>query len=160
MKNILLTFLALIVVSTSCKDKFDEYGVNPNSPETVTAALLLTGAEVSTFAAYSGQLSRLTTMLVQQTAGTSEGSQTQAFANYTITEADVVNEWSNLYNGSLNNCVTLINTYGKDNPHYSGMAKILMALNSGVATDLWGDVPDTEYIKAISGNFNTKYYKN
>ena len=157
MKKIFVTFFALIVAATSCKDKFDEYGVNPNSPETVTPALLLTGAEVSTFAAYSGQLSRLTTILVQQTAGTSEGSQTQAFANYTITEADVVNEWSNLYNGSLNNCITLVNTYGEANPHYAGMAKILMALNLGVATDLWGDVPYTEPIQALSGNFNPKY---
>ena len=157
MKKILFTFLALAVVATSCNDKFEDYGINPNSPETVTAALLLTGAEVSTFAAYSGQLSRLTSMLVQQTAGTSEGSQTQAFANYTITEADVVNEWSNIYNGSLNNCVTLINTYGKENPRYAGMAKVLMALNLGLATDLWGDVPNTEAIQALSGNFNPKY---
>jgi len=157
MKKTFLTFLTMLVLASSCKDKFDDYGINPNSPETVTAALLLTGAEVSTFAAYSGQLSRLTSMLVQQTAGTSEGSQTQAFANYTITETDVVNEWSNLYNGSLNNCVTLVNTYGKENPRYAGMAKILMALNLGVATDLWGDVPYTEAIQALSGNFNPKY---
>ncbi|MCF0059741.1 SusD/RagB family nutrient-binding outer membrane lipoprotein [Dyadobacter sp. CY356] len=159
MKKILITFLALTVAATSCKDKFDEYGVNPNDPETVTAASLLTGAEVSTFAAYGGQLGRVSSMLVQQTAGTSEGSQTQAFANYTITEADVTNEWANLYNGSLNNTLTLINDYGAENPYYAGMAKILTALNIGVATDLWGDVPYTEAIKALSGNFNPKYDK-
>ncbi|GLU54773.1 SusD/RagB family nutrient-binding outer membrane lipoprotein [Dyadobacter frigoris] len=159
MKKILFTFLALTVAATSCKDKFDEYGVNPNDPETVTAASLLTGAEVSTFAAYGGQLGRVTSMLVQQTAGTSEGSQTQAFANYTITEADVVNEWANLYNGSLNNTLTLINDYGAENPYYAGMAKVITALNLGVATDLWGDVPYTEAIKALSGNFNPKYDK-
>lgn len=159
MKKILFTFLALTVAATSCQNKFDEYGVNPNDPETVTAASLLTGAEVSTFAAYGGQLGRVTSMLVQQTAGTSEGSQTLAFANYTITEADVVNEWANLYNGSLNNTITLINDYGAENPYYAGMAKVITALNLGVATDLWGDVPYTEAIKALSGNFNPKYDK-
>ncbi|WP_159467179.1 SusD/RagB family nutrient-binding outer membrane lipoprotein [Dyadobacter sp. 3J3] len=159
MKKILFTFLALTVVATSCKDKFDEYGVNPNDPETVTAASLLTGAEVSTFAAYGGQLGRVTSMLVQQTAGTSEGSQTQAFANYTITEADVVNEWANLYNGSLNNTLTLIKDYGAENPYYAGMAKVITAMNIGIATDLWGDIPYTEAIKALSGNFNPKYDK-
>jgi hypothetical protein len=159
MKKILFTLLALIVITTSCQDKFDEYGVNPNDPEKVTAPSLLTGAEVSTFAAYSGQLGRVTSMLVQQTAGTSEGSQTQAFANYTITEADVTNEWSNLYNGSLNNCFTLIKDYEAENPYYAGMAKVLIALNLGVATDLWGDVPYTEAIQALSGNFNPKYDK-
>jgi len=159
MKKTLFTFLALLVVATSCQDKFDDYGINPNDPETVTAASLLTGAEVSTFAAYGGQLGRVTSMLVQQTAGTSEGSQTQAFANYIITEADVTNEWSNLYNGSLNNSVTLIKDFGTANPYYAGMSKILMALNIGVATDLWGDVPYTEAIQALSGNFNPKYDK-
>lgn len=157
MKKILTLLTILAVTISACQNKLDEYGINPNDPETVTAASLLTGAEVSTFAAYGGQLGRVTSMLVQQTAGTSEGSQTQAFANYTITEADVTNEWGNLYNGSINNGMTLLKDYGTENPYYAGMAKILIALNIGVATDLWGDVPYSEAIQALSGNFNPKY---
>ncbi|UFH56753.1 SusD/RagB family nutrient-binding outer membrane lipoprotein [Spirosoma sp. KNUC1025] len=157
MKNILLAGLALSLITSSCTKQFDEYGVNPNSPETASAALLLSGAEVSTFATFGGQIARISSVLAQQAAGNQE--QLQNFGRYVITEGDITNEWSTIYNGTLINARTLLDKYGTGNPYYTGMTKVLMAMNLGVATDFWGDVPFTEAAEALQGNFQPKYDK-
>ena len=155
MKKIICAVLVLMV--SACSKQFDEYGINPNAPETASAPLLLSGAEVSTFATYSGQLARISSILVQQTAGNQ--SQLQTIGQYVIGEGTITNEWSTIYTGALVNCRTLIDRYGEGNPHYVGMAKVLMALNFGAATDMWGDVPFTEALKAQQGNFQPRYDK-
>ncbi len=157
MKTILFTIITLILTTSACQKQFDEYGVNPNAPETASAALLLSGAEVSTFATYGGQLGRISSVLAQQTAGNQ--FQYQTFGQYVITEADITNEWATIYTGTLINAKTLLDTYGQGNPYYSGMTKILMALNFGIATDFWGDVPFTEAAQALQSNFQPKYDK-
>ncbi len=157
MKKLILAILALILVTSSCQKQFDEYGVNPNAPETASAALLLSGAEVATFATYGGQLARIGSVLAQQTAGNQ--FQYQTYGQYVITEADITNEWRTIYNGTLINTKTLLDTYGQGNPYYSGMTKVLMALNFGAATDFWGDVPFTEAAQGLQGNFQPKYDK-
>jgi len=155
MKKIILSVLVLSLVTSSCQNKFDEYAVNPNSPETASAALLLSATEVSTFATFGGEQSRIASVLVQQTAGNQ--FQYQTYGQYIITEADIVNQWSAIYNGPIVSGRTLLDRYGEGNPYYSGMAQVLMALNFGLATDFWGDVPFTEAGQALSGNFQPKY---
>lgn len=157
MKKPIAAVLGLILLSSSCQNQFDQYGINPSSPETASAALLLSGAEVSTFATYGGQLGRISSVLAQQTAGNQ--FQYQTFGQYVITEGDITNEWATIYNGTLINTRTLLDTYGTGNPYYSGMAKVLMALNVGIATDFWGDVPFTEAAQGLQGNFQPKYDK-
>lgn len=157
MKKIIFAALALMVATSACQKQFDEYGVNPNAPETASAALLLSGAEVATFATYSGQLARIGSVLAQQTAGNQ--FQYETYGQYVITEADITNEWRTIYNGTLINAKTLLDTYGEGNPYYSGMTKVLMALNFGAATDFWGDVPFTEAAQGLQGNFQPKYDK-
>lgn len=157
MKKIFLAVLTLALATSSCKNTFDEYAVNPNSPETASAALLLSGAEVSTFATYGGQLGRISSVLAQQAAGNQ--FQYQTFGQYVITEADITNEWGTIYNGALINARTLLDKYGAPNPYYSGMTKVLMALNFGIATDFWGDVPYNEAAMGLQGNFQPKYDK-
>ncbi|MFD2569262.1 SusD/RagB family nutrient-binding outer membrane lipoprotein [Spirosoma soli] len=147
----------LVLMASACSKQFDEYGVNPNAPETASAPLLLSGAEVSTFATYSGQLARISSILVQQTAGNQ--AQLQTIGEYVIGEGTIPNEWSTIYSGALISCRTLIDRYGDDNPHYLGMAKVLMALNFGAATDMWGDIPFNDALRAQEGNFQPKYDK-
>ncbi|WP_420147743.1 SusD/RagB family nutrient-binding outer membrane lipoprotein [Spirosoma sp.] len=157
MKNIIIAVLGILAFASSCTKQFDEYSVNPNNPQTASAALLLSGAEVATFAAYSGQIARIGGVLAQQVAGNQ--AQLETFGQYIITETDVVNEWGTIYNGTLINTRTLLDTYGQGNPYYSGMAKVLMAMNFGLATDFWGDIPFTEAAQGLQGNSQPKYEK-
>ncbi|WP_234733762.1 SusD/RagB family nutrient-binding outer membrane lipoprotein [Tellurirhabdus bombi] len=157
MKKILVSFLATVLITSACQKQMDEYNVNPNQPEEASAALLLSGAEVATFAAVSGNLSIISAILVQQAAGNQE--QLQTYGRYILTEADITGEWRTLFNGTIINGRTLIDRHGAGNPYYVGMTKILMAFNLGLATDFWGDVPTAEAGRALDGNFTPKYEK-
>lgn len=127
---------------SSCASFVEDLDISPNSPVEVSPSLLLTTSEVATQVAYSGQLARFSTILNQQMAGTD--FQLLDVADYTILEGNNVNEWELIYTDILVNCDILLDTYGPGNPYYSGMAKVTKALGLGLATDLWGDVPNRE----------------
>ena len=150
-KYIITALLSLSIFFTSCEKYFEDETASPNDPVTVTPSLLLASAEVATFATYSGQLVRQSCVFSQHFAGTDAGSQSIEIANYVLTETTNSNEWETIYSGAVIDCRSIIENYGDANPYYKGIAKVIMALNIGIATDLWGDVPFTE---AGFGNIN------
>lgn len=147
----------LLAVGTSCESYFEDAIATPNDPTEVTPALLLANIEVASFANFGGQLARQTQMLTQQAAGTTEGSQTTEIMNYNITELTNENEWGVIYNGVLMNGKILVDDFGEANPHYAGIAKVIMAMNLGCATDLWGDVPYSDALKGLNGELTPTY---
>lgn len=153
-KNIKIIALLTLVFISSCR-RGDELYVSPNNPSNPTAAGLLTALEVNTFQNAEGELARLASTLVQHMAGAT--GQYQAYQNYDIIEGDFNNQWEGLYSGTLMNAKILIDGNAEENPHYTGIARILMALNLGIATDLWGDVPYSEALQGQTGNFTAKY---
>jgi hypothetical protein len=155
MKKFISTIIILCVITSSCEKKLDEYAINPNDPENVTLALLLGGAEVGTFANYTGDLARVTNLFTQHIAGTN--FQYQDFARYDLNDQTFLNHWQSLYNGVMVNTDKLIKDSGTENPYYSGMGKVLMAMNLGLATDLWGDVPYSDAFKGLEGNTTPTY---
>ncbi|MEX0965930.1 MAG: SusD/RagB family nutrient-binding outer membrane lipoprotein [Bacteroidia bacterium] len=163
MKKIIITLSAIILISTGCNKFVEDYDISPNEPLEVTPALLLTNAEVATFIAHSGQLARTSGIIVQQLEGTQ--FQMLDVAQYRIREGDVVNEWEVLYTNAMQTAFTLIEdsrageTGGGENAYYRGIAKVLMAMNLGLATSLWGDVPYDEAFGGLDGseNFNPAY---
>jgi hypothetical protein len=137
---------------TGCKRGDDLY-INPNAPAEVTPALLLTAIEVATFNSYEGNLVKNSSILIQQNAGV-EG-QMYILNNYILPENEYDNQWGQLYQ-TLYACKDLKTKYGADNPHYAGIANILAAMNWGLLTDMWGDIP---YSEALQGgeNYQAKY---
>ena len=129
---------------TSCDGYLEDDIVSPNDPAEVTPELLLANVQVATFATYSGQLTRQSLVFAQQLAGTEEGSQSTEIAQYNVTEITNENEWEVIWAGAVVDCRNIISDYGSEAPYYSGIAKVVMALNIGVATDLWGAVPFDE----------------
>lgn len=152
-----LGIAAMASMSWGCQKYLEDDVVSPNSPESVTPSLLLSNIEVSTFATYGGQLARQSGVMVQQIAGTSAGSQSVEIAEYNITELTNENEWNTIYTGALMNGRLLINEYGAESPYYAGIAKVIMAMNFGIATDLWGDVPFTDALGGLDGNLSPSY---
>ncbi len=151
MKNIfsagLLTIL-LLLGSSSCSNFVDGYEISPNSPTETNPALLTTVIEVATFAHYTGQLARMSTVLTQQCAGTQ--AQLEDIANYSLREGDNINEWQSIYS-AITDCNILIDLAGESNPHYRGIGKVMKAMNLGITTDLWGDIPNREAGKGLEG---------
>jgi len=149
MKNMIKTALAIFtcasLLNIGCRKGEDLY-TSPNNPAVVTPSLLLTALEVSTFNSYEGLLIKNTTIYMQQNVGVNEQSlQTN---RYIINELDFDNSWGQLYQ-ALYSAKQLQEDFGSENPYYSGITNILMAMNLGLLTDLWGDVP---YSDALKGN--------
>ena len=150
MKKIFVPVLLAVLFSVvSCERFIEGWDVSPNTPTEATAPLLLSETEVATFMYYTGQLARTPSILIQQTAGTD--FQMVDVRNYTLLEGENVNEWEGLYTDCLMNEQLLIEDYGDANPYYAGIAKILQAMDLGLLTDIWGDVPYREALKGLTG---------
>lgn len=156
-KSAILIMLAIMFISNGCKKFVEGYDVSPNQPAEVTPSLLLSHSELAMMVHYTGQLARIPSIMVQQSAGTD--FQFVDFANYLILEGDNINEWNSIYASGMASCKTLIELAGDANPHYRGIAKVIMALELGLATDIWGDVPNREALRAQEGteHFNPHY---
>ncbi|ROH90029.1 SusD/RagB family nutrient-binding outer membrane lipoprotein [Chryseobacterium cucumeris] len=138
----------------SCQHELDTFNENPNSPTQVTSPkTLFTGAAVGTINNSTGNLTRQISLLTQQTNGNL--FQSLDYTNYFLTELDNETDWSNIYKTGVN-LHQIITQFGDKYPYYSGMAKILLALNMGYATDTWGDVPFSEAFQGVN-NFSPKY---
>lgn len=162
---IILTFLAIPFAFQSCSDSDiagvdswadPDYNTDPNNPPDVAMALLLPSAQGAVAYASGGDLGRYTSVWVQQHGGVDR--QHAGIDQYRLTEADVNNVWRfSLYAGGMNALDTLISK-GIDtgSPHFVGVGKIMMALNLGIITDLFGDIP---YSDAFGGldNFTPTY---
>ncbi len=146
-----------LLLTVGCKKFVEGYDVSPNSPSQVSIEVLLTGTELATTSSYTGDLARIPSLLVQQTAG--RLFQYADFQTYDILESSIDNQWNNLYASGLINTQLLIEQAGDGNKIYRGIGRVLRAMNLGLATDMWGDVPNTEALKGQAGeaNFNAKY---
>lgn len=152
MKKIVINIFILTVLLTgfvSCKKYVEGYDKSPNSPSEVTNQLLLSNVEVAYFATVNGQLSRQCGMMVQQFTGID--FQARDINGYSIEEGTNTNEWNVIYSNGLVNAKKLYTQAGSANPYYQGMSKVLESLLIGVATDLWGDVPNREAGLGIDG---------
>ncbi len=117
MKKITYSVLALLLITFGgCKKFVDGYDASPNDPATVTNALLLSNCEVAYFATANGQLSRQTSMMIQQTAGVD--FQSGDVNDYAIEEGTNINEWNVIYSNGLVNLKKLYTQAGTANPYY------------------------------------------
>ncbi len=111
----------------------------PNNPTSVPPSVLLPPTTIGIAFASTNDLSRATSLLVQHIAGIA--SQAADYDVYKL-EGYFDNQWNfELYNGSINNLIKLIDDHGATSPVYSGIAKLQLAYAFSMLTDLWGDVP-------------------
>jgi hypothetical protein len=149
MKTKKIVILALTIAAfASCRRGNDLY-VSPNAPSKVTPATLLTGIEANTTMNYEAGIGRTVSMWMQHNSGYIQ--QYAQYDAYDIQSSDMDNYWTGLYVGAMKNCQILFTQYEATYPYYGGIAKINMAINLGIATELWGDVPYSEAFKFESG---------
>ena len=156
MKKLIYTtiVMASVLSINSCQHEIETFNDNPNNPTELTSPrTLLTGAEIGTINNSTGNLTRVFSSLMQQTDGVS--NQSLDYTNYFLSETDNEGDWGNIYQAGIN-ANQIITQFGTANPYYDGIARIIVALNIGYATDAWGDVPFTEAFKG-DANLNPKY---
>ncbi|HXB95630.1 MAG TPA: SusD/RagB family nutrient-binding outer membrane lipoprotein [Puia sp.] len=136
-RTLLMLSVAAMLLG-SCK-KYLNVNTNPNAPTQVPPSVLLPTTEIGIAFANSNDLDRATSAIMQQIAGVA--NQTQGYDVYNFSGA-FDNQWNGeLYGGSINNCVAMINLDSATSPAYSGIAKLEMAYAFSILTDIWGDVP-------------------
>lgn len=157
MKKFVFSIISIAILS-SCEKWIDpEINVDPNNPKDVAMAQLIAPIEANLAYITGGELARWDCVWMQQIAGLQ--SQSAETDIYTIGEFDVNNAWSwNLYApGMIDAKILMDKAITTNSPHYSGVAKILMAYHLGVATDQWGDIPYSDAFKGANNSFKPKF---
>jgi len=150
----LIIGLTLLLVGIDSCRKGDDLYVSPNQPATATPASMLAACEVGTFNSLESGTVRIASVFMQHSSGIS--AQAIQLEQYAPIESDMDNYWNTLYPTMLN-CKILMNNFGAENPNYKGIAEVLMAMNLGLTTDMWGDCPYSDAFQGASGNYTPHY---
>ncbi len=131
----------ILIAAASCKKSFfTDVNNNPNVPPSVSPALILPTVESALGYTQGGDLSRFTSLLMQQMYGAN--SQSQAYYQYGMNAGTFENLWSDLYTSIMVNDDTLMHEAdAKGYNAYSGVSRILMAYTLQISVDAWGSIP-------------------
>jgi hypothetical protein len=138
-----LCALMLTTAMTSC-DFVDSTVSNPNSVPNASVDQLFTAVQVNGYYFSESQLARISSMWLQQMAGTDR--QFTGLDQYDIKEDDADGEFSALYTGGglidIRRAKALAEEAGRD--VYLGILQLHEAYLIGMGASLWGDIPYTE----------------
>ncbi len=147
--------LAMVCLGLSaCKEDLTEINKNPNSPENVSSNYVLTYSLVN-----SGKLvfglgknsSKIAAAMQYMQAGTNEG------AAETNQYAWGQEGWGGYYDILRNVQIIYDNGVRDDNKLFQGIGLTMKSMLYGLLTDLYGDIPYSEALKASTGSFFPKY---
>jgi len=154
--KILLTAIFSFAVLISCD--YDDVNQDPTRPggESVQLVAIMPAMQTQTHRNIDAVLGRYAGIIMQQWQGFD--AQQLQYTSYVISENDTDNPWDfGLYTGSMRDAADIIErATNTDALNTRGVAKIYMAINLGLATNVWGDVP---YSEAFLGkeNLSPKY---
>ncbi len=143
MKNFIKQTIALFFVINMLLQgcNFGDTNIDPTRRTDVDVNLIMPAMQAQTARNQGSIGARITGVIIQQFKGTD--AQPEGYNNYTLDENVLDNYWrSGLYTGAMKDAKIIIDKSNvKNTPHHSGVAKILMAYNLGIATSFWGDIP-------------------
>lgn len=151
LKYLVLAAIGFLTI-LSCEKWIDpDLNINPDSPQDPPMEVVLPAAQ-GRIAYHSGgfDVTGTTGMWMQHIVGASR--QAQIIGNYTFVSSDVVNLWNSFYRDAMMDLSLVIQKSQEEasrSPHYEGIAKIMLAYDLGLATQLWGDVPFDEAFQGI-----------
>lgn len=153
---VFFTVLFSMSVLVSCD--YDDVNQDPSRPggDSVPLVAIVPAMQTQTHRNVTAALGRFAGIIMQQWQGFD--AQQLQYTSYVIGENDTNNPWDfGLYTGSMRDAADIIErATATDAPNTRGLAKIYMAINLGIATNVWGDVP---YSEAFMGeeNLTPKY---
>lgn len=142
--NYRICFLISLLILAGCD--LEEINENPNVPVDVPLSTLLPPAQKGLADTQGAQIFRYTGIFANQLEGVN--NREQEVENYQPNESGINDIWSDFYVSTMINLRIIIDRSAGTSPHYSGVAKILMAQSIGIMADVWGDIP---YTQAMQG---------
>lgn len=163
MKKISRYILAALWLATaSCSDTtLDKIDTNPNNPTDAPTYTILGNAIVQTsFSVLGTDASWYSAVYVEHVTGIhGQLEDAEKRAPGALSNTAHNNTWGNIYTGSLQDLKVVIEKADKEGiPTYKGIAKVMQAVNLGVATDLFGDIPASQANAGVA-NLKPKYDK-
>ncbi|MCR9289885.1 MAG: SusD/RagB family nutrient-binding outer membrane lipoprotein [Bacteroidetes bacterium] len=141
--------MAGVLFFTSCEKSLEEINADPTRLTEVAMSLML--PEILGQAAYNQGTNpaRVAGIITQQFVGVD--AQQLQYNDYVLGEDAMNNYWrTGLYAGSLKSCQVLIDQATRDGAtFYSGVAKIIMANEYGIATSMFGEIPFSEALQGV-----------
>ncbi len=134
--------MVAVLLATSCGDDFLDVNTDPNFPADATSDFLLPAAQAQYTFAFAGVLNRITGTLSKQIVNT-------RYDRWDIGRTDVGNSWRfDLFGGALKDLETVIEKETEaQNWDFVAISKLQKAYIFSVMTDLWGDLPFSEFSK-------------
>ena len=151
-------FTVLFSMSMLVSCDYDDVNQDPTRPggDSVPLVAIVPAMQTQTHRNITAVLGRYGGIIMQQWQGFD--AQQLQYTSYVIGENDTNNPWDfGLYTGSMRDAADIIERATATNaPNTRGLAKIYMAVNLGIATTVWGNVP---YSEAFLGeeNLTPKY---
>ncbi len=152
-KRYLYILLLIGIFSLQFGCSFGDINNDPERESNANMNEILPSAAVQTYRNILSIGGRVSSIIVQHFEGVD--AQPLGYNNYLIDEQTLSDFWeSGLYSGAMKDCKLIMDKAEEANqPHYAGIAKVLMAFNLGLATSMWGDVP---FSKALQGTASIK----
>jgi hypothetical protein len=145
--NILLAAFCLVAVS-ACKDYLD-VNTDPNNQPDASIPNILPGAQIGVGFNMGNTVQIVTSLWMQQMAGT--GTQTQSYDIYNVTANDFQNDWNSIYSTVLDDLNAIVQKgKAQGNNVQAGMAEVLLAYTYVVTTDMWGDIPQSQALNLVT----------
>ena len=145
-----ILLVALFIGFSACENSLEELNVDPTVLSDVELRLMLPDAIVQSMHNEGGNHNRIAGIVSQQFEGI-DAQQIQ-YTQYPLGEDAVNNFWNfGLYSGVLRSCQVIIDKAAAEGEatFYSGVAKILMANQYGIATSIFGDIPLSDALKGV-----------
>ncbi len=147
-----------VLAFTGCDKWIDtDINIDPDVPSEVPVELLMPSME-SALAYHIGgnRAVKTSAIFLQQINGVARNSNSEA--NYSLSSTDTDDMWRRMYYQGMIDAVKIIELgYELDSPHYSGAAKVCLAMSLGTMTNLFGDIPYSEAFLGSDGVLTPSY---
>jgi hypothetical protein len=149
-RNIFLCVVCIFGFGVSCTKDFEELNTNPNSPQSVDPQFLLSNvisiaADRNTYE----QGFRLSNYLAQFSASV----EFERIDRYEMGSNS--GYWNTIYR--LQSDIRTMKESPASNEAYQAVGDIMSSYLYSQLTDMWGDVPYTDAVKALDGTYSPKY---
>ena len=146
------TFLIACTLQMSCTKNFTQINTDPNRPVTVNPGVILGQMQYRIVNTTIGAARNFTHELMQVDAPVSSNS--DGVHRYVVTDGGV---WSSIYPNltDIDDIISLSDKLGEKN--YKAIGLIYKSWAYSILTDAYGDLPYSEAIKAVNGNFLPKF---
>jgi Starch-binding associating with outer membrane len=137
----------------ACDKKLDELNIDPTKLTDVELRLMLPDIISQAMFNEGTNHNRIAGIVMQQFEGID--AQQLQYTSYILGEDAVNNYWRfGLYTGVLRSCQVILDKAAEEGAtYYSGVARVIMANQYGIATSIFGDIPFSE---ALLGTENLK----